>query len=186
MKNINYTKYFSGLIIAIVIFTFFLAGYKTFLALTHPVKYREEILNVSIESNISPILIASVVNVESSYREYAKSNKGAIGLMQVKVSTANYMAELYSLEEVTEENLFDVSTNLIYGSFYLKYLIDKFEIINTALAAYNAGETIVRSWLHDGIHSVDKKTLEYIPYKETRNYVKKINSNIEYYAKIYK
>ena len=66
------------------------------------------------------------------------------------------------------------------------YLLDKFLDPTTALAAYNAGETRVRSWLSGGICSLDGKTLNYIPYKETRNYVEKINENIKFYKKIYK
>lgn len=186
MKSLNnYTKYFAGLIIALSVFTFCLAGYKTFMALTHPLQYKDEIMSVSSEYNISPTLIASMINVESSYRVNVRSSKGACGLMQIKVSTANYVAELYNLNEVSEEKLFDAETNIKYGTLYLKYLIDKFDDIYTALASYNAGETIVRSWLNDGVHSVDGKTLSYIPYDETRNYVEKIKNNMNFYTKIY-
>jgi len=41
----------------------------------------------------------------------------------------------------------------------------------------------VRSWLNSGIYSTDKITLSYIPYEETRNYIKKINKNIKFYNK---
>ena len=182
----KHTKYIACILIAVTVFTFCLAGYKVFLALMHPVKYTDEILSVAKEYNIHSSLIASVINVESSYRPDAKSSKGACGLMQLKVSTANYVADMYNLDRVTEEDLYDVKTNIQYGTLYLKYLINKFEIVDTALASYNAGETIVRSWLNDGIHSVDKKNLGYIPYEETRNYIKKIKNNMKFYTKIYK
>lgn len=187
MKSLtNYTKYFAGVIIALSVFTFCLAGYKMYISLSHPIKYSTEIITISNECNISPTLIASMINVESSYRVDARSNKGACGLMQIKVNTANYVAELYSLNEVREEDLFNAETNIKYGTLYLKYLINKFDDIYTALASYNAGETIVRNWLNDGIHSIDGKMLSYIPYGETRNYVEKIKNNIKFYEKIYK
>ena len=126
-----------------------------------------------------------MLNVESSFKETAKSNKNAIGLMQIKLSTANYLNDLNNQNKITETQLFTPATNIKYGCAYLKYLIDKFENLNTALASYNAGETRVREWLKSGIYSVDGKTLSYIPYEETRNYVEKINKNFKYYTKIF-
>ena len=62
----------------------------------------------------------------------------------------------------------------------MKKFDDKF----TALAAYNAGETRVRSWLNSTEFSSDKKTLKTIPFEETRNYVEKIKENIKFYKKL--
>lgn len=177
-------KLCTSILIIISVFTFALAGYKLFQSLSHPLKYNNEIEMYANEFNLSPELIASVINVESSFNEKAKSNKSAIGLMQVKLSTANYLNDLNRKTEISEEQLFEPKTNIYYGSMYLKYLIKKFNNINTALAAYNAGETRVRSWLNSGIYSVDGKTLMYIPFNETRNYVKKVNENMNFYTKI--
>ena len=105
--------------------------------------------------------------------------------MQIKLSTANYVASLYSMPTLTEYELFDPKTNIEYGCMYLNYLSKKFENTNTMLASYNAGETVVRSWLNNKEYSFDKISLNNIPYKETNNYVKKINKNIKYYKKIY-
>ena len=68
----------------------------------------------------------------------------------------------------------------------ISQVINKFEDIYTSLAAYNAGETRVRSWLKSNEFSSDSKTLLNIPYVETKNYVKKIKNNINFYKKIYK
>lgn len=164
---------------------FTLSGYKLYLTFTHPLKFKEEIIFYAESYNLSSDLVASVINVESSFKETAKSNKNAIGLMQIKLSTANYINELNNQQTINEEELFIPSTNIKYGCLYLKYLIDKFDDINTALASYNAGETVVRAWLKSGVYSLDGKTLMYIPYKETRNYVKKINKDINYYKKLF-
>lgn len=165
--------------------SFCLTGYKVYLVFTHPLKFKEEIVFCSKEFDLSPELIASVINVESSFNKNAKSNKNAIGLMQIKLTTANYLNELNNQETINETELFSPTINIKYGSQYLKYLIDKFENIDTALASYNAGETRVRSWLNSGVYSPDQKTLMYIPYEETRNYVEKINENLKYYSKIF-
>ena len=64
---------------------------------------------------------------------------------------------------------------------YLNYLFKKFKDTNTVLASYNAGETVVRSWLHNTNYSTDKITLQNIPFLETKNYIKKINNNLKFY-----
>lgn len=173
------------ILIAFVMFAICLAGYKTFLSLTHPIRFQNEILEASKIYKIEPELIASVINVESSFKENSKSNKNAIGLMQIKLSTANYLDDLNAQNHITENELFAPQTNIEYGCEYLRYLINKFEDIFTALAAYNAGETRVRSWLSSSDFSDDKITFKNIPYEETKNYVKKIKSNLKFYEKVF-
>ena len=189
------------LILIFSAFAFILSGYKLFLVYTHPLKYKEEIEEYSDMYNLPYELVASVINVESSFDENAKSSKGAIGLMQLKYSTAKYIVEYYSsnenlttnnLEKANENNLnltsendlFNPKINIEIGCMYLRYLINKFSSVDTALASYNAGETRVRVWLSDSNYSQDSKTLYNIPYKETKNYVKKVNNNINYYKKL--
>ncbi len=180
-------KKWGYLIIVSFIFTILLAGYKTFLSLTHPIKYQSEIINISSRYDLDPTIIASVINVESSYNADAVSNKKAIGLMQIKLSTAQYMNDYYGIDLVlSEEDLLNPTTNIEYGCMYINYLFKKFDNVDTALCAYNAGETRVRVWLRDGQYSSDGKTLNNIPYQETNNYIKKIKNNIKFYQKIYK
>lgn len=165
--------------------SFALAFFNLYQVFSHPLKYEQEILTYSKEYNLSPSLVATIINTESGFNEQARSNKNACGLMQIKLTTANYMCDILKESSLSEEQLFDPDVNIKYGCAYLNYLIKKFGNTQTALAAYNAGETIVRAWLNDGIHSTDGKTLSFIPYKETRNYVKKINKNMKYYSKIF-
>ncbi len=164
---------------------FGLSAYNLFQVFTHPLKFKNEIVKYSKDYDVPPELIASVINVESSFRKDAKSNRNAIGLMQIKLSTANYLNDLEDKENLTEDDLFNPKTNIEYGTKYLKYLINKFEQIDTVLASYNAGETRVRSWLSSSEYSTDGISLKYIPYEETRNYVKKINNNLKYYKKLF-
>jgi len=174
------------LIIVFSCFSFMLSAYNLFNVATHPLKFKEEIIFYSKENDLSPTLIASVINVESSFKKDAKSNRNAIGLMQIKLSTANYLNTLNNQAEISEKELFSPSINIKYGCEYLKYLINKFNSIDTALAAYNSGETRVRSWLKSETYSLDGINLKYIPYEETNNYVKKVNKNIDYYKQFFK
>ena len=179
-------KFFAFLLIVFSCIACALSVYNLFNVVTHPLKFKEEITTYAQEYDMSPELIASVINVESAFRENAKSNKNAVGLMQIKLSTANYLNELNNQNNITEEQLFTPKTNIKYGSQYLKYLLEKFQNLNTALASYNAGETRVRDWLSCKMYSVDGKTLTFIPYEETRNYVEKINKNLKFYSRIFK
>ena len=178
-------KWLTWLLLFFAISSFALAFFNLYQVFSHPLKYQQEIINYSKEFNLSPDLVASVINTESGFKDNARSHKNAIGLMQIKLTTANYMCEILCEQTLTEDQLFNPDINIKYGCAYLNYLMKKFKNTQTVLAAYNAGETIVRAWLGDGIHSVDGKKLSYIPYKETRNYVQKINKNIKYYSKIF-
>lgn len=176
-------KYWVCVLLACAVVSFSLAFFNLYQAFTHPIKFEDEIITYCKEFDLNPTLVLSVINIESSFNENAKSNKEAIGLMQVKLSTANYMCDLKNEKHLTEEELFLPSNNIKCGCAYLRYLLNKYPAIDTALASYNAGETIVRSWLNSSTYSLDNKTLHYIPYKETRNYVKKVRDNMKFYEK---
>lgn len=118
-------------------------------------------------------LVLAVIKTESSFNENALSKKGAVGLMQLLPSTADYIAKRVGYNGVI--NLYDKDVNVNLGTAYLKYLLDKFGNVKYALMAYNAGEGRVNKWLKEGL-------VEPVPYKETDLYVKKVLK----WRKIYK
>ena len=71
------------------------------------------------------------------------------------------------------------------GCFYLNYLISHYKNTDVALAAYNAGMGNVNKWLSSEEYSVDGEKLSYIPYKETREYIKKVNKYQQKYKDLY-
>jgi soluble lytic murein transglycosylase len=106
--------------------------------------------------------------------------------MQLMPTTAEWLKEKYSLS-IDATQLFDAETNIILGTCYLSYLLEKFDnSVPLALAAYNGGEGNVQKWLNNPEYSSDGKTLTYIPFEETRNYVKKVTTYYELYQKVYK
>lgn len=116
--------------------------------------YGEVIAAVSQAHGVDPMLVRALIQVESNYRPRARSNKGAMGLMQLMPATAR----AYKVR-----NPYDPKANIAAGVKHLKTLIDKWGV-EMALAAYNAGEGAVRKF--KGVP----------PYRETRNYVSKILS----------
>ncbi len=131
-----------------------------------PLKFRESIITFSNENNVDPVLLASIIKVESNFNSDAVSLKGAVGLMQIMPSTA--MA--FSKETCDEKELKKPSFNIKIGATFLKYLIDKYNDETTVLACYNAGEGVVLKWMKDD----GKLDIAKIEYKETYNYVKRV------------
>jgi soluble lytic murein transglycosylase-like protein len=102
-------------------------------------------------------LVRAVVQVESGFNPAARSPKGAMGLMQLMPATARSYG-------VT--NAFDPSQNIRAGVAYLRQLLDRYQNNEElALAAYNAGPG-----------AVDKHGESVPPYRETRDYVARINN----------
>jgi soluble lytic murein transglycosylase-like protein len=102
---------------------------------------------------VDPLLVDSVIRVESNYDPLAVSPKGAEGLMQLIPSTARRFGVI---------NSFDVRENIEAGVTYLKYLLDMFGDDRLAVAAYNAGESAVMRYG------------DVPPYRETVNYVSRV------------
>jgi soluble lytic murein transglycosylase-like protein len=117
--------------------------------------YAEIIASLSEAHGVNPMLVSALIQVESNYRPRARSSRGAMGLMQLMPST---------VREYKVANPFEPKANIEGGIRHLKSLIDRFGVVDMALAAYNAGEGAVRKF--KGIP----------PYRETRDYVARILS----------
>ena len=114
---------------------------------------------------------------ESVFNPVIVSRAGALGLMQLMPSTAKDVATEMS-ETFVEDSLTRLSTNIRYGSHYLKKLLDKFGgNMVLALAAYNGGPPMVMEWLEKNKHKTFDLFIEDIGYDETRGYVKKVLAN---------
>ena len=143
----------------------FLIG--SFYAYYYPMKYKEEIVLYSKQFSVEGALVASVANVESNFDEDAMSNKGAVGLMQILPSTAEWIAGQIG-EDYLEEKLKEGDYNIKLGSFYLSYLLKYFGDWKLAICAYNAGQGNVKSWLKDERYSKDGLSLNKIPFKKLK------------------
>jgi hypothetical protein len=104
---------------------------------------------------VDPLLVQSVMQVESNYNHYAVSPKGAEGLMQLMPGTARMLGV---------SNSFDPAQNIEAGVKYLKQLQDLYQDDRLALAAYNAGPRAVEKF----------KSIP--PYAETQSYVDQVGS----------
>lgn len=117
------------------------------------------------KNNVRPELVAAVVQAESRFRPTARSGAGAVGLMQLVPRTGRWMGA---------RDLTNPAQNVAAGAKYLSYLNERFDGNETkVIAAYNAGEGNVKRF--GGVP----------PFRETRNYVKKVRSyEKEYHARV--
>jgi soluble lytic murein transglycosylase-like protein len=107
--------------------------------------------------DVDPLLVHSVIQVESGYNKYAVSHAGAQGMMQLIPSTARSLGV---------KNPFDAKENIEAGVRYLKQLQTTFKDDRLALAAYNAGPGAVAKY----------GTIP--PYSETQNYVYQVGKRL--------
>lgn len=130
------------------------ASHNTQFFRTDPGAYDHLIRRIADEHDVDFALVKAIMHVESAFNPYARSEKGALGLMQVLPETA----KRYGVHDV-----YDPERNIEAGVRHLKFLIEMFNKKNyLVIAAYNAGENAVKR--HRGIP----------PYQETQRYVRKV------------
>ncbi len=99
-----------------------------------------------------PKFILALIAIESSFRNWAVSEQGAKGLMQVMPYVAQSIANELGIEWRGDRTLFNPSLNIKIGIYYLSTLILDFKDLRIALAAYNYGPTYVRELLERKEH----------------------------------
>lgn len=153
----------------------FLSNNKILIKWLHPLKYESQVKKYSSEFDLDPYLVFSIIKVESGYDQFAVSQKGAKGLMQVTDKTAVWAAKSLEINNFSLDNLFIPDINIRIGCWYLAKLKTEFGD-NTILAitAYNGGSGRVKEWLNNNQLSTTGKTLEKIPFEETDKYIKKV------------
>jgi soluble lytic murein transglycosylase-like protein len=109
------------------------------------------LMQLSKKYSVSPGLLLSVIETESGFRYSVISNAGAVGLMQLKPSTAQEVAKKNGIAGYrSEADLHDPVVNLQLGVAYLAYLKSRFGLTEHYLAAYNIGPTALRTRMNSG------------------------------------
>ena len=99
----------------------------------------EAIVAEAARHRFEPALVMAVIHVESSGRPTAVSPVGALGLMQIMPPTGEELAGLHGIPWRGPDTLLDPVINVKLGVAYLRTLADRYDDMNTALAAYNWG-----------------------------------------------
>ncbi|MBP5427446.1 MAG: lytic transglycosylase domain-containing protein [Clostridiales bacterium] len=171
----------STLVAIVILITAFLGTAKGFRK-SFPKRYLDSIERYSREYHVDPLLVLSVIKVESDFDPKAVSSKGAMGLMQIMDSTANWISKRMGISNYTQEMLLIPDNNIKLGVWYLSWLYDKYQDIDLVIVAYNGGTGNLDKWLKESTLSSDGQKLDRIPFEETDNYLLKV----KFTHKIYK
>jgi len=150
-----------------------------------PLRHQDAIRKQAHEKNLDPSLIAGVIYAESKFND-STSSAGALGLMQLLPSTAHFIADRSGGTAFTTEDLSTPDINIAYGSWYLRYLLNRYggdEVL--ALAAYNGGMGNVDRWVADAHARGERLDVADIPFPETRAYVERVLDARREYRRTY-
>lgn len=152
---------------------------ETIQELTLPLRHEDIIRQQARDKGVDADLIAAVIYAESRFRDQT-SGAGARGLMQITPETADTIETLSGGETFTYEDLANPDLNIRYGTFFLRYLLDRYDGNSiAALAAYNAGMTNADAWGGEAMRFDD------VVFPETREYVEGVLEKQDEYGRKY-
>ena len=127
-----------------------IALYKTGLKSNNKDNLPEWILHESKKYDYDPLLLTAVIITESSFNNWARSDRGALGLMQIIPTTGKELAAEVSVQWQGTPSLYDPETNIALGAYYLNKLYLHFGDLGLALEAYNHGPSRLKMYLKKG------------------------------------
>jgi soluble lytic murein transglycosylase len=151
-----------------------------------PLAFKGYVENSSLKNQLDPLLILAISREESTFRPKVVSPVGARGVMQIMPRTGALISRQIKDESFENDDLFDPRKNILYGGWYLHELLVKFAgQVPLAVSAYNAGPGAVTRWLKAKGDSELDEFVEEIPFRETRNYCKRVLQTYGIYRHLY-
>jgi soluble lytic murein transglycosylase-like protein/TolA-binding protein len=156
----------------------------TLYRLMYPTYFETEVVHEAQKWNVDPCFVWAVMRQESVFNPKVVSPAGAIGLMQIMPGTGKAIARELQ-RAFNADSLYDPACNIMFGTWYLRRLLDQFnENEALAVASYNGGPIKAEKWfLRNKSEDLDL-FVENIGFSETRNYVKKVLANHWTYRKL--
>ncbi len=150
-------------------------------SLRYPTPYEATFRDHAKQRGVDEAWVYGLVRQESRFMADVRSRVGAMGLMQIMPATGQWLAKRAGMKAYQPQNTIKVDTNVSLGVYYMKYLLEELAHPVLATAAYNAGPSRAKRWRDDkplegAIYA------ETIPFNETRDYVKKVMSNAQFYT----
>ena len=157
--------------------------------MAYPLLYSQEVSREAAARKVDPLLAHALIREESRYNARALSRSHALGLMQLLPGTAYGVAKRLKIALSGTDQVFDPATNIALGTAYLASTLERSQgQAMLAVAGYNGGPNAARSWnsrfqsAGGGDYDI---FVEDIPYRETRDYVRKVFGSYWNYEAIY-
>ncbi len=148
-----------------------------------PFPFEKIISKYSLDRQLNPLLVTSLIRQESRFEPAIKSSAGALGLMQVMPSTGQWISEQ---TKISKYSLTNPEDNVKFGTWYFDYTHKRYNNNSMlAVASYNAGPGNVSNWTQKYSLSDPDIFVEKIPFAETKNYVESVFGNYWNYLRIY-
>ncbi len=152
----------------------------------YPVRYADMIEEYCTEFNVDTTLAYAVIHTESGFDPEARSDAGAMGLMQIMPETFHWLqGRLEPDTDLSDKALYDPAVNIRYGVYYLSLLDKMFSDDTLIIAAYHAGQNRVSGWLKDCEIPETGCTADDIPSTVTGHYVRKVQKAQNIYDALY-
>ncbi|MSQ84528.1 MAG: lytic transglycosylase domain-containing protein [Myxococcales bacterium] len=152
--------------------------------LAYPRGYRALMDAAAKEFDLHPSIVYAICRAESGFNAKVESFAHAFGLLQLIVPTAKAMAKGLDID-ATAETLKLPPVNVRLGAKFLKQLLTRFEREQQMAAGYNAGGGAVGRWRKQRGDWPMDLFVETIPFRETRDYAKRVSSTIAVYRNLY-
>lgn len=152
----------------------------------YPMRYDVIVSRNCEEFGVDESLVYAVIHTESGFDEQARSEVGALGLMQIMPDTFMWLQKGLPPERPLDESaLLDPEVNIRYGVYYLSRLKGLFGDEMLVIAAYHAGQGSVSRWLDESGLPTGAFGEEDIPSAATAHYVSKVERAREIYLRLY-
>jgi len=159
---------------------------KTVVQVLYPMKYSGIISRNCDEFGVDESLVYAVIHTESGFDEYALSEAGAMGLMQIMPDTFQWLQKCMPADSLLDEQeLYTPEVNIRYGVYYISRLKGLFGSDTLAIAAYHAGQGSVGGWIEQSGLSAGTFSEKDIPSAATAHYVHKVNNARAVYMRLY-
>ncbi len=154
------------------------------LEMRFPLAYHDRVLEKARAQRLDPAWMYAIVRQESAFIADARSPAGALGLMQIMPGTGRKVGRSLHKPLANRQQLLDADISLEFGSTYLRILLDQLdEHPVLAAAAYNAGPHRVERWRPAERNMSADLWIESIPYRETREYVRRVTTYTAIYER---
>jgi soluble lytic murein transglycosylase len=151
----------------------------------YPVVNGDALVEQARRNGLDPALVAGLIRQESSFNPRAVSVAGARGLMQLMPPVGAELARGRGYPVWNPALLFEPDVSLELGTAHLASSLKPGASISRALAAYNAGGSRVARWSQRPGTDDPELFAEWIPFTETRDYVRIVQRNADIYRALY-